>query len=333
MPAAWPRRGARLNPSTIREIDSAFRGGLRLGLLGIVVLSVIGLVRYAGGDVAVGTVNLVWATALGAALAWRRARGDSAAVGTFMAAVSMAGSLARIHLLGEAGMPWLFPIVLGIFAVTRPRPASVIAGVGVAYASVLTFAVAEAEMAAAGSISLLLTFLVARMATTHVESLRLRLEGLASLDALTGAGNRRGLDEALAPLLAEDAGHTAVAIMDLDHFKAVNDRHGHATGDRVLVEFAALVRRLTRPQDRLFRFGGEEFVLVMPATNEDEALDVAQRLNRSVRDAIRVRQAPVTVSIGVALARIGESVDALLARADRALYTAKTAGRDRVVPA
>ncbi|TCZ89057.1 GGDEF domain-containing protein [Lysobacter sp. N42] len=297
------------------------------------VLSGFGLLRFAAGQDAIGAIDLGWALAFVAALAWRRVRGDSTAVGMFMAAVSMACSLARIHLLGASGIPWLFPIILGTFAVTAPRPASVIAGTGVAYASILLFAGADRETAASASISLVLTFMVARVTTTHVESLRLRLEGLASRDPLTGAGNRRGLDEALLPLLAADAGESAVALMDLDHFKVVNDRHGHATGDRVLVEFAALVRRLTRPQDRLFRYGGEEFVLVMPATSEQEARDVAERLGRAVRETIRVRHSPVTVSIGVALARSGEAVATLLGRADEALYAAKSGGRDRVVMA
>jgi diguanylate cyclase (GGDEF)-like protein len=322
-----------VNPSTVSEIDSAFRGALRLrlGQIGIVMLAAIAAIRYAAGQPAAATVDLVWAIALVGSLAWLRWVRNSAALGTFMAAVSVGGSLAKIHLLGATGVAWMFPIVLGTFAVTTRVPAGVVSGIGVAWATVAAFVSLGLEMALSVSISLGLTYVVALVTTTHVESLRLRLEGLASRDALTGAGNRRALDSALAPLLADDAAEgTALALMDLDHFKAVNDQHGHSTGDRVLVEFAALVRRLTRPQDRLFRFGGEEFVLVMPLTPTAEALEVARRVNDAVRATIHVRQSPVTVSIGLAFARAGESVDALLARADAALYAAKSGGRDRV---
>lgn len=192
-----------MNPSSIREIDSAFRRGLRLrlGLLGIVTLSCIAALRFDAGQVAAATVNVVWALALAAALVWLHRVRNSVGVGTFMAAVSVACSLARIHLLGATGVAWLFPILLGTFAVTARGPAAAIAGVGVVYASVLVFAFGDAEMAASVAISLALTYLVALVTATHVESLRLRLEQLASRDALTGAGNRRALDDALAPLI------------------------------------------------------------------------------------------------------------------------------------
>ncbi len=323
-----------MNPSSIREIDSAFRGALRLrlGLLGIAMLSAIALLRYSNGQTAVAAVNVAWALALAGALAWGHRVRNSSGVGTFMAAASVACSLARIHLLGEDGAAWLFPILLGTFAVTDRVHATVIAGIGVAYASVLLASMGDAEMAASMSVSLSLTCLVALVASTHVQSLRLRLEQLASRDALTGAGNRRALDDALAPLVVPGVGgDTAIALLDLDHFKRINDAHGHSAGDRVLVEFTALVRRVIRPGDRLFRFGGEEFVLVMPATSRNDALAVAERVNAAVRQGIRVRQGVVTVSIGVSLARLGDTVDALLARADAALYAAKSGGRDRVV--
>ena len=323
-----------MTPSTLRDIDTSFRRALRLrlGLLGVVMLTLIACGRYAAGQPLAATVDIAWAVALVGALAWVRWVRNSVGVGSFMAAVSLASSLAKIHLLGADGVAWMFPVVLGTFAVTARLPAAILAGLGVAYGGVLVFVFADAEMAVASAVSLVLTYCVALVTTTHVESLRIRLEQLASRDALTGAGNRRALDDALTPLVAASVEtDTAIALMDLDHFKHINDVHGHSAGDRVLVEFTALVRRMMRPGDRLFRFGGEEFVLLMPATSQADALGIAERVNAAVRQGIRLRQASVTVSIGLSLARIGDTVDALLARADGALYAAKSGGRDRVV--
>jgi two-component system cell cycle response regulator len=129
-------------------------------------------------------------------------------------------------------------------------------------------------------------------------------------------------------------------IVDLDHFKRVNDRHGHPVGDQVLAEVARRIRTSTRLPDVVARYGGEEFVLLLPATDDAGAVVTAERIRRRVsrlpivaggQDALRIS---VTCSVGVAAYPVhGDSVDELLRRADAALYTAKSEGRDRVVNA
>jgi diguanylate cyclase (GGDEF)-like protein len=165
------------------------------------------------------------------------------------------------------------------------------------------------------------------------DRLRAELEHLATRDSLTNTLTRRYMDEACAIELerCQRTGQSlAFLIMDLDRFKAINDTHGHQMGDRVLVDFAAKVQGQLRRKELLGRFGGEEFVLVLPQTTLDEALKVAER--------IRIACIPgdheigCTVSIGVtASLPQGDSLDKLLARADAALYEAKNAGRNRVV--
>ncbi len=181
----------------------------------------------------------------------------------------------------------------------------------------------------------LLARLLANCAVPAIE--RARLERLATTDAHTLAFNRRYL----APRLEEEMArakrqNTALSIlmMDLDHFKQVNDDHGHAAGDRVLREFADRVRAATRVQDALVRWGGEEFVLVMPDTDAERATHVAERIREAVSGLpIRIDGgADVTqsVSIGVASWDGKELADELVGRADEALYEAKRTGRDRV---
>jgi diguanylate cyclase (GGDEF)-like protein len=162
------------------------------------------------------------------------------------------------------------------------------------------------------------------------------MQSLATTDPLTGLPNRRALDDCLRSALAAAHRHAesvSVALIDVDHFKRINDRCGHAMGDRVLVQLGHRLAADLRATDRLGRWGGEEFLLVSGHTPLPAALELAERLRASVAGFGFGHGEPVTVSIGVAQVRQGDDVDALLARADEALYRAKDAGRDRVEPA
>ncbi|MEM0935530.1 MAG: GGDEF domain-containing protein [Pseudomonadota bacterium] len=152
---------------------------------------------------------------------------------------------------------------------------------------------------------------------------------LADRDPLTGLLNRRGLERSLAER-HDKAERGAVMMMDLDHFKNVNDAFGHDVGDRVLRDLARLLRRQMRRPDLAARFGGEEFVVFLAGLGQDAALRVAERLRMAVEDSLMVEGRPQTVSIGLALWPPGESFATILKRADMAVYAAKSAGRNRV---
>jgi diguanylate cyclase (GGDEF)-like protein len=159
----------------------------------------------------------------------------------------------------------------------------------------------------------------------------------AGHDPLTGALNRRALDASLSALLEEarsTQGALSVVFMDIDHFKRINDVHGHAVGDHCLRQLVADGEALLRPGDLLARYGGEEFVLVLPGLDAAAAAPLAERLRMRIasrpveRDGVRVKMA---VSLGVAeLEAASESAEQLLQRADAALYRAKAGGRNRV---
>jgi two-component system, cell cycle response regulator len=164
---------------------------------------------------------------------------------------------------------------------------------------------------------------------------------MAITDALTGLNNRRYMETHLATLVEQAAARgkpIAVLVLDIDYFKAVNDSHGHDAGDDVLREFALRVRKSIRNIDLACRYGGEEFVIVMPETDMAVATIVAERLRRriasepfSIQDG--ARKLDVTISIGIAaLDGPGDNAAAILKRADTALYRAKRDGRNRVVP-
>lgn len=158
----------------------------------------------------------------------------------------------------------------------------------------------------------------------------------AMVDGLTGMLNRRALEQRLADLQAQAAvtGERVAAITgDIDHFKRVNDEHGHARGDAVLVEIARRLRKRLRAFDLAYRIGGEEFVVLLPGATSEEALTLADELRDAVA-AEPVEELEVTMSFGVAATAGGAFAgDELLAEADAALYVAKAHGRDRVIAA
>ncbi|MHB8798665.1 MAG: sensor domain-containing diguanylate cyclase [Thermoanaerobaculia bacterium] len=163
------------------------------------------------------------------------------------------------------------------------------------------------------------------------------IERLARTDPLTLLANRRGLEEAIAHERdrAERTGEPlSVVALDLDLFKRVNDTWGHGVGDRLLSAVGEALRAGVRPYDVAARLGGEEFLLVLPATHRERAAHVAERLRARLAQLV-VEGLPerVTASGGVAEHARGETTEALLARADAALYEAKRLGRDRIVVA
>ena len=175
-----------------------------------------------------------------------------------------------------------------------------------------------------------------RLRTQELEHANAELERLASTDPLTGLLNRRGFDEkaSLAMALAGRSGRPlSVLTIDIDFFKHVNDQHGHEAGDRVLVHLADTLRQRSRKTDVLARFGGEEFVVLLPDTDGDAAYTLATHLLQTIAHAEVPLVGHLTISIGLSSLRQHDATDGLsemLHRSDAALYTAKRTGRNRV---
>jgi diguanylate cyclase (GGDEF)-like protein/PAS domain S-box-containing protein len=153
----------------------------------------------------------------------------------------------------------------------------------------------------------------------------------AQTDPLTRIANRGALFEALHRHLEEGQG-CALLFCDLDQFKAINDEHGHAVGDRILADVAARLAGLAGPEDLVARFGGDEFVIVCPTLDEGALAELVRRVGAEVGRSFPGPDGPMFlgVSVGVAIGRPGESVDDLIGRADRAMYGAKSHHRRRV---
>lgn len=169
---------------------------------------------------------------------------------------------------------------------------------------------------------------------TARKAMEQRLDFLAHHDELTGLLNRRaglGLLEEEIQRSRRYGTPLCVASCDLDHFKRVNDRHGHAVGDRVLNDTARMMKQAMRQHDHVIRLGGEEFLLLLPGVTQDEASQAVERLRqRFASTPIADVRLHLTLSAGIAQLEGDEQADALLERADRALYGAKAQGRNRV---
>jgi len=249
---------------------------------------------------------------------------------------------AAVH-VPAADAPGLLTSVQGVAALTATgaylafprRRARWHAGlVAVAMLTSVTIATARFPLDATYSVATVLVLLVmvdglagsVQVLSVHERRAR-TAAGLAVRDELTGLVNRRGMG----PSLDAAGPGDLLLLLDLDHFKQVNDTHGHAVGDGVLRAVGDALRSVVRPGDEASRWGGEEFLVLVRGGNDLAPQVAAERLRHAV--AAASGPVPVTTSIGVAPLCAGESRDAALQRADAALYEAKQAGRDRVVVA
>ena len=174
-------------------------------------------------------------------------------------------------------------------------------------------------------------------ANLRLQQREAEIRTLSLTDQLTGVGNRRRLEQALEEEISRvgrSGAKLSVLMADLDHFKRVNDAYGHGAGDKVLETFGDILRGNTRPTDVLGRYGGEEFVVLLPNTAREQAVTSAERLRMILASTLIAPLAePITVSIGAVEFVPGESSDEFLHRVDEALYEAKHSGRNRVVAA
>ena len=228
---------------------------------------------------------------------------------------------------------WLYPLLVALPVLLRTRWAiwlGIVCGVVV---TPLVFYQFEPETAAIICLSMAHTWLVSAWLMYAVNAHSSRLRDMALTDALTGAFNRRyfeSLAEQALEIWQRYQRPASLLVLDIDHFKQVNDNYGHAIGDEALKGLVALISQRIRGVDTLCRYGGEEFVVLLAETGAMQAARVAEEIRAKVQEAALVPGSGLTISIGVADLRRVSSVDAWFQAADAALYRAKQAGRNRV---
>lgn len=320
------------------RIKADFHLGIVLlfGTITVLVVGPFSARRFLVEEPLAGILGLLIMSCIagGTAYAWRTGRTQGAS--NFIAATYCVFCMAIVHLVQPSGVLWVFPVLVANFLlVSRTRAlllsSAVIAGVMLGDDDLATPLDQLTFLATALMVSMF-SFVFA----SRTEVQRARLEAIALRDPLTGASNRRGLDSELGIAMAasmRSGEPLGLLVFDIDRFKRVNDRFGHEAGDHVLRAMAALVHAKTRTQDRFFRLGGEEFALLLPGTGTDALHDVAEKLRQAVEAEVRSQAGPVTISLGAASFRPGDSPAEWLSRADAAMYEAKRSGRNRTVMA
>ncbi|MCL7713873.1 GGDEF domain-containing protein [Stenotrophomonas mori] len=256
--------------------------------------------------------------------------------GLLLCLAHVAGCLLSAAILGASALPWsLLVLMVNFFLVPNriatPANLAMVAGL-LALPGVLRSPAPDLQALAV--IGLILGFGFRFSRRMHGD--RTRLELLASLDELTGLPNRRALEKTLTQQIVstrQGRFRHALVILDIDHFKDVNDRYGHTAGDNALIELAAILRSELREQDKVFRFGGEEFVVLAEAGNRDALARFTERLRQSVQQSLHGPGGGITISLGAAMYAGEKYWQDWFSRADAALYLAKGSGRNSVVVA
>ncbi|KAA0696795.1 GGDEF domain-containing protein [Halopseudomonas laoshanensis] len=310
-----------------------------VGLCSLIGITPYIVFRLLEGNLWVGLVDafLVVSTGLAVLYAWRT--GDTIRPGQFLALIYSAGAVLVSIKLGVNGLFWFYTLILFNFFVVPPLQSAVatVASLIVVctYGYLNPGLVFESHYQMTSfAVTCLIASLFASVFAYRGRRQREQLIELATLDPLTRAGNRRAMDAELDIAMADYQRHKTaygLLVLDLDLFKEVNDAHGHKAGDHVLTEFTRIVKLSCRQSDRLFRMGGEEFVLLLPMVDRTGLEQAASHIRGTVAEQLQTPDGPVTVSIGGCMLHQHGNSDEWLHEADQCLYKAKELGRNRYI--
>jgi len=240
----------------------------------------------------------------------------------------------RVQVDGIIGILWTYPVMVFFHFIFPGRIANILNVMLVLLLAPMAYPHVGLPITVRIVATFALTIIFSNIFSNIIASLHKRLHELTILDPLTGAYNRRHMETCMAMEIDRNhryATEASLLIVDMDHFKRINDELGHTAGDRALKAFVEQARNCLRAADMLFRVGGEEFAVLMPGTDEAAAAVVAEKLRARTAALQFLENRSITVSIGAAEVRSGENVDHWYKRCDDALYAAKNGGRNRVI--
>ena len=316
--------------------DYQFAMIVLFGILAATVIAGFVVYRFMIGHYFGATVNLMIVTSMLLVLVYAIRSGRTRRAGRFFAVVVVIACIASTAMFGRTGILWGYVVLWINFLLTGRRFALVS---NLILMTALIIATSLFESILEGVTYIVTALMVTTFAYIFSERLaryQHQLQMLALQDPLTFAGNRRMMRRDLTAALSANrrsGKNFTLILLDLDHFKRINDEYGHEVGDRALREFADLVREHIRAEDGFYRFGGEEFVLLLPDHGPASALEVAESLHRRISGQLSYFGEAVRFSAGVAVLHGDEDWPAWITRADRAMYEAKHAGRNRIVVA
>ncbi len=307
---------------------------LMLGISICIVLAGYGGYRLLQGQTRIAAMDFSIVAAVAGVLAYAWFSGRSGLAGRILSVVASAGCLLACWLVGVLALPWIPLVLVSNFFITSRRWALLLNLCVVAVTTLMPHLYASHFYHASVFITTMLITLFCYIFAVRSQHDRSVLQELASVDALSGVPNRRSMEKILADIAAEPRDQQrnhGLIVLDLDRFKEVNDLYGHSAGDTAIADLASILRYEMRKQDQVFRFGGEEFVVLMRANNRDELEAATERLRKAVRGSLRGPGGRITISLGAALLGQERNWHDWFSRADAALYRAKSNGRDSYV--
>jgi diguanylate cyclase (GGDEF)-like protein len=319
----------------INQLQVKYQLSLLLLLSIVAVLGVFpfGVIRYLDGNLTAAIIDMTLVLGIIALVGYAYSSKNIRITSAIIAVFINTGVVAIVIANGIDSFLWVYPVFASTFILVKPVEAlgiNMVAGVSL----VLLSDVFETVSLDSYIVTILMLSLSAFIYASHGAKQFRLLETLNTVDTLTGALNRRAMSSDIQAALYDSERNGTkqfLAILDLDYFKTVNDRYGHAAGDQVLKEFVSITTSHIRKYDRLYRFGGEEFVLLIPGSNEQQNAFIDNLRTAIKKDLKTPNGEEITVSFGVAPWIPGTTADTWLQRADEALYLAKARGRDRAV--
>ena len=254
--------------------------------------------------------------------------------GALLCLVTVGGCLLSARQLGNDALPWSYLALMSNFFIVRNQVATPLNLTLVAGLLLMPDLLLGHAPQLQALIVIVLVFGFGYHFSHRLQGDRTRLEMLASLDALTGVPNRRALEKSLQAHIdgvRDERYRQGLVVIDIDNFKTVNDHYGHGAGDTALSDLAAILRFELRENDQVFRFGGEEFVILADTGSHEALLRFTERLRKAVYESLRGPGGRITISIGAAMYAGEQRWQDWFARADAALYEAKGKGRNSVV--
>lgn len=248
-----------------------------------------------------------------------------------ISALCVGGALATIYVEGAQQVFWVYPALMAVFYLLRPGEAVISALLMIAALIPVMLPLDDSFRTTTVMITIVVMSAFAYAFAAITNNQREKLLQLATRDPLTGVGNRRALENKLfdaVNVFKRTGTPASMLLIDLDHFKKVNDRHGHAAGDQILQSITEIINLRIRITDSLYRIGGEEFVVILDGQDLHKAAHLAEQLRTLIEANELVPDSSVTISVGVAELKAGESTRDWIHRADEALYRAKRSGRN-----
>ncbi|PWK49284.1 GGDEF domain-containing protein [Pleionea mediterranea] len=303
-----------------------------MGLTGFALITPFIFLRFFSGDYAVALLDAFISAGMLSLTISVYKTGNTIFASVLLSWIGILGMLVTVYLQGAEQVIWCYPAMILVYYLLQPKHAISINAV----ATILLFLLLRDKLSdtimIATLVTIVLTNLLAYIFSFQTLKQNQLLTDLSIKDPLTNTRNRRALDEALQKVISQYQRNqevTSLILLDIDHFKEINDSHGHKIGDQLLVKVAELISQRIRTTDDLYRIGGEEFVIMPVGASINEARELSEQLRTMIESSPQLSKFKLTISLGVAEYQSGETGEHWLHRADQALYQAKRTGRNK----